>query len=323
MLPVHTLPAIGNLQNTPWECVENGCERQRARLYQSRLVTLGYTHCCPHSDAVGPEFALKSNLIAFPRRGAFVMHYRGERCLIDTTRAVYHNPNDPFRTSHPGGVGDDCTWMSVASTLLSDALRTYDPAASEHEDHPFSFFHGPCGQRAFLLHRLAYQHLYGRPAPDPVLIEETVTQILDDVIRAAYSMIGARPVHARAGTVKAHAELTEATKLILLVRFRERLTIGTIAGLVHSSPFNLCRIFRAHSGMAIHEYLTQLRLRAAVDLLLDSKMPLSDLALSVGFASHSHLCDAFRREFGTTPSEARRCLAAGQKLPVMSAPASA
>lgn len=315
MLPVQTLPSAGDLRNTAWECVENGCERQRARLYQSPLVTLGSTHCCPHSDAIGPEYILKANVIAFPRRGAFMMHYRGEHCVIDTTRAVFHNPGDPFRTSHPGANGDDCTWFSVSAGLLSDGLRAHDPAAADRPDRPFSFFHGPCGQRAFLLHRIAYHHLVGRPAPDPVLIEETVTQILDEVIRAAYRVIGARPTHARAGTVKAHAELTESTKLILAARFRERLTIGAIAGLVHSSPFNLCRIFRANSGMAIHEYLTQLRLRAAVDLLLDSKMPLSDLALAVGFASHSHLCDAFRREFSTTPSEARRCILNGERLP--------
>ncbi|MFH1680297.1 MAG: helix-turn-helix domain-containing protein [Candidatus Eisenbacteria bacterium] len=32
----------------------------------------------------------------------------------------------------------------------------------------------------------------------------------------------------------------------------------------------------------------------------------TDLALDVGFASHSHFTDAFRREFGVSPSDLRR-----------------
>jgi AraC family transcriptional regulator len=33
---------------------------------------------------------------------------------------------------------------------------------------------------------------------------------------------------------------------------------------------------------------------------------LAAVALDVGFASHSHFTDAFRREFGRAPSEVRR-----------------
>lgn len=319
MLPTQALTSAADFRATPWACVGNGRAHDRGRLYQSELVSLGFTHCRPLTDAIGPEYVLTSNVIAFPRRGTFVMHYRGERGVIDPTRVVFHNPGDAFRTSHPGGEGDDCTWMSVSSVLLADAMRRHDPARAERNGHPFPFFHGPCGQRAFLLHRLVYQHLAGRPAPDPVFVEETAAQVLDDVLATTFRALGTRPDRSRPATVRAHADLAEAAKLILATRFRERLTIGTIAGLVHSSPYNLCRIFRAHSGMAIHEYLTQLRLRAALDQLVDSQAPLSDLALEVGFAGHSHLCDAFRRELGMTPSEARRSLISGERPPTIGA----
>jgi AraC-like DNA-binding protein len=33
---------------------------------------------------------------------------------------------------------------------------------------------------------------------------------------------------------------------------------------------------------------------------------LTALAFELGFSSHSHFADAFRREFGRTPSEVRR-----------------
>jgi AraC-like DNA-binding protein len=58
--------------------------------------------------------------------------------------------------------------------------------------------------------------------------------------------------------------------------------------------------------MPIHRYLTLLRLRASLDRLAEGASNLTALALEFGFSSHSHFADAFRREFGRTPSDVRR-----------------
>ena len=50
--------------------------------------------------------------------------------------------------------------------------------------------------------------------------------------------------------------------------------------------------------MPIHRYLNRLRLRTALEYLGDSMADLSDTALSLGFSSHSHFTESFRREFG-------------------------
>jgi AraC-like DNA-binding protein len=54
----------------------------------------------------------------------------------------------------------------------------------------------------------------------------------------------------------------------------------------------------------LHQYLTQLRLAHALDAL-PSTSDLTQLALDVGFSSHSHFTSRFRRAFGTTPSRFR------------------
>jgi AraC family transcriptional regulator len=54
------------------------------------------------------------------------------------------------------------------------------------------------------------------------------------------------------------------------------------------------------------------RLRDALELLLDTRESISRIALTVGFTSHSHLTDAFRREFGVPPQVLRR----GGRLPL-------
>ncbi len=57
--------------------------------------------------------------------------------------------------------------------------------------------------------------------------------------------------------------------------------------------------------MPLHRYLTQLRLSRALSELPHAD-DLTELALELGFSSHSHFSARFRQAFGLTPSEFRR-----------------
>jgi AraC-like DNA-binding protein len=76
---------------------------------------------------------------------------------------------------------------------------------------------------------------------------------------------------------------------------------------VNASPFNFARIFQQQTGLPLHRYLTHLRLRAALERLPETD-DITTLALDLGFSSHSHFTDVFRREFGKTPSEYRKAM---------------
>jgi AraC-like DNA-binding protein len=106
--------------------------------------------------------------------------------------------------------------------------------------------------------------------------------------------------------LRVHREQAEQTRLLLCERFDENLRLEEIAHAVHSSTFHLARIFRRETGLAIHQYRNRLRLRAALQRLVEQETDLTALALRLGFGSHSHFSDAFRRAFGVAPSECRR-----------------
>ncbi len=72
------------------------------------------------------------------------------------------------------------------------------------------------------------------------------------------------------------------------------------------SPFHLSRLVRQATGLPIHRLLVRCRLRHALDLMLESRDGLAKIAGATGFASHSHLTDSFRREFGVPPDAIRR-----------------
>ena len=71
------------------------------------------------------------------------------------------------------------------------------------------------------------------------------------------------------------------------------------------SVFHLERVFKSRTGFSLYAYRNQLRLRAALERLGDGDVDLIDIALDLGFSSHSHFTEAFRRNFGKTPSAVR------------------
>ena len=103
-----------------------------------------------------------------------------------------------------------------------------------------------------------------------------------------------------------HADRAEAAKTFLASSLGERVTLDDVARAVHTSPFHFTRIFQERVGVPVHRYLTRLRLRAALERLAEGEDDLTALALDLGFSSHSHFADSFRKEFGKTPSEVRR-----------------
>jgi AraC family transcriptional regulator len=72
------------------------------------------------------------------------------------------------------------------------------------------------------------------------------------------------------------------------------------------SQAHFLRMFRAVTGTTPHQYLLDLKLEKAKELLAARKTPLIDIAAACGFSSHSHLSTAFGKRFGATPSHYAR-----------------
>jgi AraC-like DNA-binding protein len=85
----------------------------------------------------------------------------------------------------------------------------------------------------------------------------------------------------------------------------ERISLGALASMAGLSAHHFARAFRQSVGMPPHGYLLQRRLEHVEHLLRDTQLPLSQIALAVGFSDQSHLGRHFRRLTGISPSLAR------------------
>lgn len=78
-----------------------------------------------------------------------------------------------------------------------------------------------------------------------------------------------------------------------------RLTrLASVAGMDRS---HFCRAFKEATGRSPHRYVLERRVERAAEFLTGSRLPISEIALAVGFSSQSHLTTAFRRSSGETP----------------------
>jgi AraC family transcriptional regulator len=277
----------------------------RATVYQSDRVSIGYTRCRPVSDETGPETRSGMSVLIFPTRGLFRLHLRGRTHICDPNMVVLQNAADVFQTSHPDAIGDDTVWMTFSEELIADAVRPRDPEVDDRPGSPFAFPVARLESHLFLKMRSLFQEAWRGPKADGELVEETAIDLLGETMETTYAAREKLSMASRASTVRIHEEMTDIARTYMASHLHSRLTVQKIADQVYCSPFHLCRLFRSQTGLPLRKYLTSLRLRVALDRLHETKSDLAKLAKEMGFASHSHFCDIFRREFGAPPSVLR------------------
>lgn len=83
--------------------------------------------------------------------------------------------------------------------------------------------------------------------------------------------------------------------------YREPLRLETLARAAALAPHHFLRAFREAFGETPHQALTRRRLAAACELLAEGRLPVGEVALEVGFHSHSAFSRLFRAHTGLSP----------------------
>lgn len=88
--------------------------------------------------------------------------------------------------------------------------------------------------------------------------------------------------------------------------YAEKITLESVAGEVFVSPNYLSGLFKKELGTGFSDYLTEVRLRKAKDLLADVKLSVEEVSLRSGYKDPRYFCSVFHRRTGMSPSEYRR-----------------
>lgn len=97
-----------------------------------------------------------------------------------------------------------------------------------------------------------------------------------------------------------------AAVVYISMHYDEQLTVEQLAALCSRSVTSFRRCFERATGKPPFEYLYEVRVKAAVNLLKGSDMPVSEIAGRVGYPTLSSFNRHFRRITGQTPTEMRK-----------------
>lgn len=84
------------------------------------------------------------------------------------------------------------------------------------------------------------------------------------------------------------------------------LSLERLARVADLSVTQLKALFRKSTGMPVHAFVVQRRVERARALLVQSDLPVAQVALEAGFAHQSHMARWMKRVLGVTPSSLRR-----------------
>jgi len=230
--------------------------------------------------------------IALVRRGTF--RYRGtatnHRHALRDGWVLFGRPGTEYECSHDHDGGDECASLTVPEEIVLDVARAVDAPTK--------------------------QLLAASPALPPLpriaaLLEQARLRDVVDLDEVAYLV--AECVVGRASSARAelvghpgHFGRVHEAMGRIEADCRKPLSLKDLASTVGLSPFHFLRVFRRVTGTTPHQYLIGARLRLAVQMLLDTERPVTQIAYEVGFQDLSNFVNTFRRAVGRSPGAYRR-----------------
>lgn len=264
-------------------------------LFRSDLVKVGCFHCEPAHPSFARTEALDNDLFVFPRHpiltrtgmGEFQFQEPGGIALLRANAEVERRPVD--------GQGAWTYWFGIHPRVFEQTLIRYR-----------------LSDRALDLSITAYPRLHlkiecllrdlDRGWTDALAIQDAVLALFDRIGRHLEDQCPPRS-KGRAATGRRHRRVAEDARRFIDAHLGEAMSLSEIARAIGASPYHLCRVFHEQTGLTPHAYRMRQRLGRAISRLMNGQVEsLTDLALDLGFSSHSHLSRAFRQEVGLPPS---------------------
>jgi len=225
--------------------------------------------------------------IVLPYFGLFIYNVGSRRWVMDPNRFLFVSPGWEFFDEHPvSGLGHAAVIINPSYALLHEICR----GGLSPRDAGF----WRASQPASLRLKLLTHHILQMPpeARGALHQDEWTIHALCEALNTGEQ--GGRGA----------SQHVDRAKQVLHARGCERITLEEIANEVGVSPVYLTQEFTRVEGIPMYRYQIRMRLSRAL-LELPHCNDITDLALDLGFYSHSHFSNAFQRAFGMTPSSYR------------------
>jgi transcriptional regulator GlxA family with amidase domain len=88
----------------------------------------------------------------------------------------------------------------------------------------------------------------------------------------------------------------------------DKITMDELCEIANLSESQLCRLFQKHLNMRPMEYVFQIRVKSAKELLIQTDLSILEISQKVGYENPTYFSMLFRKNVGISPSEFRKIM---------------
>lgn len=152
-----------------------------------------------------------------------------------------------------------------------------------------------------VLMRERFERIYAEEARSDAFSLSMKRSLLEEIV-----VVALRYGERKACAADEGADTIQKVARYIAENFAEPLTLSDAARMACMEKTYFSKRFKALTGFNFSSYITQLRLSAARQLLLNSEMNISEIAAHAGFSGSNYFGDVFLRAYGISPTEYRR-----------------
>ncbi len=138
-----------------------------------------------------------------------------------------------------------------------------------------------------------------------ILNYHTISDLEEYMNRYVKQICGDLSRHQTSGK-EYHYKTVEAMKTYLLEHYASSPSLEKLAEHVHLTPAYISFLFKSVTGMNYMDYLKNIRMEKALELLRDSDMKVYEIAYHVGYHDYKYFALQFKKSFHCSPTEYRQ-----------------
>lgn len=127
-----------------------------------------------------------------------------------------------------------------------------------------------------------------------------------ELLRLFWLLGNSGDIYRRQQADASRSELLRPVLQFISDNFREELSIEQLAAMAHLSKSYFMGVFKRSAGVSAVEYINQLRIKEACEMLRSSEKTIAETAYECGFRNLSNFNKQFRRIVGCAPNEYRK-----------------
>jgi two-component system response regulator YesN len=95
----------------------------------------------------------------------------------------------------------------------------------------------------------------------------------------------------------------EKAKAYIISNFNKQISLDDVSREVNISPYYFSKIFKEETGENFIDYLTNIRIDKAKELLANSDLSMKEICGKVGYSDPNYFSRSFKKNVGVTPTD--------------------